>query len=178
MEVAVGVGVAVRAGEEFQERSKKILRGIARQDWNKAVVLADSELEGIAGAGALSFKEIALMPADYYHLLDVRHGPILLIDKKTLVIAVCSPNGISRQKDLISDLKKKSPLIVEVSGGPQKISDADYWIPVPAFRNFGVTGIPFIFIPQALSLFKAVGRGINPDLPQGLCPWIVLKEKE
>ena len=37
----------------------------------------------IASEGALAFKEIARIPSISYHLLDVRHGPMVLIDDKT-----------------------------------------------------------------------------------------------
>jgi len=173
------IGAAVKAGGKFQRRYKNTLQEIARKkSWSQVVVLADSELEGIASAGALSFKEISLTPSFYYHLLDVRHGPILLIDSQTLVIMACSPTGISYQKDLIYDLKKKSPTIVTVSREARNIWKSDYHISLPVFKNFAVTGIPFIFVPQAISLYQAIGRGINPDLPRGLSPWIVLKDKK
>lgn len=35
-------------------------------------------------------------------------------------------------------------------------------------------GIPFIFIPQAVGFFKAVAKGLNPDVPPGLEPMISL----
>jgi len=38
----------------------------------------------------------------------------------------------------------------------------------------GVCGIPFLFIAQALSYYKAVHQGNDPDYPEGLDPWIKL----
>jgi len=169
---------AIRSGEKFQSRYKTMLKQIAKKKWDQAVILADSELEGIASAGALSIKEIALMPSFYYHLLDVRHGPILLIERKTLVIMVCSTSGISYQKDLLEDLKKRAEIIVAVSSCGKNFQSADYHISVPAFKNLGALGVLFIFIPQAIAFYKALEKGLNPDTAQGLAPWIILKEKK
>jgi len=168
------IGVAVKNQEKFMAANRDALREIGGLGWTHAVMLADSELEGIAGSAALSVKEIALAPANYYHLLDVRHGPIVLIDKNTLVIMAASPSGSNYQKDLAADLKKRGATVV--SFGPQALG-GDYHLAAPAYKNFGVAGIPFIFGPQLIAYYKAAARGLDPDQPHGLEPWIVLKKK-
>ena len=72
------------------------------------------------------------------------------------------------------DLKNKGAKVVVVSEQTENIWNADYHIPVSCFQNFSVTGIPFIFVPQSVSLYKALYTGINPDVPNGLDPWIKL----
>jgi len=165
----------VEAGEDYINNYTETLREIGQDNkWEKVVVLADSELQGIASEGALAFKEIARIPSSSYHLLDVRHGPMVLIDDKTLVIMACSPFGYEYQKGLIADIKKKGAQVVTV--GKQNAAElgSDVHITVSDYDNYGVMGIPFIFVPQALAYFKAVSEGINPDLPEGLDPWIKL----
>ncbi len=169
------VGAAIKSGPAFVEKYRGVLKELGgERSWNQVVVLADSELCGIAEAGALSFKEICAAPSNYYHLLDVRHGPIVVIDDWTLVIMACNRNGIDFQKDLLKDLKKKSPLLLTVSHKHGNFWGSDYSLQIPSFKNFGVAGIPFAFIAQAVSLYRAIARGINPDLPSGLAPWIKL----
>lgn len=166
---------AIDAGEDYIEKYARSLKEIGQRDsWKKVVVLGDSELQGIAGEGALAFKEICRIPSNYYHILDVRHGPMVLIDEQTLVIMACSPFGDSYQKELISDIKKRDAQVVTVGkvaagkwGGDMHIVTSDY-------NNYGVMGIPFIFVPQVVAYFRAIHRGINPDLPEGLDPWIKL----
>lgn len=166
---------AVKRQAAHIDKYKSTLKKVASDnDWNKAVVLADSELEGIAEEGALAFKEICQLPSNYYHFLDVRHGPMVMVDGSTLVIAVCSPYGVSYQTDLIKELKNKNATVITVSSKPENNLGADYNITVPDYTNYAVSGIPFIYIPQAITFFKAVKSGVNPDLPQGLDPWIKL----
>lgn len=165
---------AIENGSMFIEENAALLKKISSDDWDNVVTLGDAELTGIVEEGALAFKEICQLQSNYYHILDVRHGPSVLIGKKTLVIIAAAPSGEAYQKDLIRDLKKQQAVIITVSSRSDNIYGSDYNFTVPAYCNNAVTGIPFIFIPQMLSYGKAMATGINPDLPQGLDPWIKL----
>ena len=165
----------ISAGEGYMAQYIDSLKEIGQSSkWEKVVVLADSELQGIAGEGALAFKEIARIPSNSYHLLDVRHGPMVLVDDKTLVIMACSPYGHDYQKGLVADIKNKGARVITVGTQPAAEFGADVHVAVSDYDNYGVMGIPFIFVPQAIAYYKAVLNGINPDFPEGLQPWIKL----
>lgn len=166
---------AIDNGSLFMNANKEVLKGIGNDEaWDNVVTLGDAELTGIVEEGALAFKEICQLHSNYHHILDVRHGPSVLIKNKTLVIIATAPNGEAYQKDLIKDLKKQQAIIVTVSDKSDNVYGSDYNFVVPSYTNYAVMGIPFIFIPQMLAYSKAIARGINPDLPQGLDPWIKL----
>lgn len=166
---------SIHSGNAYIDEYSPIMKEIAQSHpWEKVVVLGDSEVQGIAEEGSLAFKEICRAPSSFHNVLDVRHGPMVLIDNKTLVIVACSPEEESYQKDLISDLKAKGALVVTVSHKKDNVWGADYNISVPKYNNFAVMGVPFIFVPQAVSFYKAIHLGINPDMPEGLDPWIKL----
>ena len=164
---------AIDDGPAYMEKYRDAFKKFAARDWDKAVVLADSELTGIADEGAVAFKEIPQIVSNYYHLLDVRHGPMVMIDGKTLVIVALSPFGREYQADLITDLKGKGAFVISV-GSDEDMYGADAHITHQEYKNYGVAGIPFIFVVQAVSYYKALDRGVNPDAPQGLSPWIKL----
>lgn len=166
---------AIELGEAYMQKYKDTMNEIAQKySWEEVVVLGDSEIKGIAEEGALAFKEICRIPSNFYNVLDVRHGPMVLIDNKTLVIVACSPEDESYQKDLVRDLKAKGALVVTVSTQEVNIWESDYNITVPEYDNYCVMGVPFIFVPQAISFYKALQMGVNPDKPEGLNPWIKL----
>lgn len=166
---------AIRQGEAFMSRYEPALRDLAAADWQDAVVLADGEMQGIACEGALAFTEIARVPGRYYHLLDVRHGPMVLINDHTLVIVCLNSRPSRYQDDLIRDLLQKGATVVTYSDAPLPTLDG---VSLEATSGLNlddaVRGIPFIFIPQALAYYKAIQKGINPDQPAGLDPWIKL----
>lgn len=166
---------AVKAGNKHIKDTEIIAKEVTdSKEWENVIVLADSELAGIAEEGALAFNEICQLPSNYYHVLDVRHGPMVLINKRTLVIIACSPLDESYQRDLVKDLKAKGATVVTISAKEANIWGSDYNVAVPEYKNFGVNGVPFILVPQLLSYLKALKLGINPDEPTGLNSWIKL----
>ncbi len=169
---------AVARGEQYMAQYSALAEQIAAEDWNKVVILADAELEGIATEAALAFAEIPQLPANYYHVLDVRHGPMVLIDKKTLVVVAVSPEETKLQSDLIRDLRGTQAKVISISMEGQKELGADWEVTIPQYDNFAVMGIPFIFIPQAVAFHKAINRGLNPDKPGDLQPWIDLEGED
>jgi len=171
------IGAAVKHGPEFMERYTPTAKEIAAATWKRAVVLADSELEGIAQEAAIAFTEIPQIPANYYHVLDVRHGPMVLIEENTLVVAALSPEEEKLQRDLVRDLKRRRAKVVTISSTGRDWG-ADWHVEVPPYQNYAVAGIPFIFIPQSIALYKALHRGLNPDLPDGLDPMIDLENND
>lgn len=170
------IGQAISGGDAFMSKYIDLAREIAQHDWENAVVLADSELEGIAAEAAIALTEIPLVHANYYHVLDVRHGPMVLIDNQTLVIAVLSPAESTLQKKLVEDLRGKGARVLTISQEGQGPWNADWEVYTPVYKNIGVMGIPFIFIPQVIGLYKALSKGLNPDLPPGLEPMIDLNK--
>lgn len=163
---------AIISNELHINDNKENLNSISKLKWNKAVVLADAELEGIAQEGALAFKEICQVSSNYYHVLDSRHGPMVLFDEYTLVVVFMSSSDELYQRGLIEDIRKKGAYVVCVDMKARSISSVDLAIKIPEYDYVEAAGIPFIYVIQALALYKALENGVNPDEPDGLDPWI------
>lgn len=164
---------AILGGPAFMERNTAVAKEVAQADWDNVVVLADAELDGIASEAALAFTEIAQTRSNYYHVLDVRHGPMVLVGDKTLVIAALSSENEELQRDLVRDLKGKGAKVLTISR-TGSLWGADWEVEIPGYKHYAVAGIPFIFLPQAVGFFRALQKGLNPDLPAGLSPVIDL----
>ena len=169
---------AGRIGDDapFRESVEPVLAKLAESGWSKAVVLADSAVEGLAEEGALAFREICRRDANFYHVLDVRHGPIVQIGEDTLVIAMLSSGAFSPQADLIADLSKKTRHLVVFSRN-ERVRQLRDCIPVllPDCGNDAVSAIYMQYCIQLLCFFHAIFTGVNPDAPEGLDPWITLR---
>lgn len=164
---------AVEQGPAFMARHEETLKSVAELPWSKGVVLGDAELSGLCDEGALAFKEICQLSSNYYHLLDVRHGPMVLIDDGTLVIAVLSGNGAGLEESLVRDLLAKGATVVTYSDMPTDIPGA---INIASGMEFAhpARGIPAILICQLITYYKSFLTGANPDQPDGLSAWIEL----
>lgn len=165
---------AVKNGNEFIKKYDPEFKKIADVSWNKAVVLADGEVTGIATEGALAFKEICCTMSNFYHVLDVRHGPMVLIDKDTLVIIDIKPLNKKFQIDLVNDIAKKGATVVVVSDDSYETLD-NVALHVK-HENVGniAEGLPLINAAQLISYHKAINKNVDPGNPVGLDAWINL----
>lgn len=162
-------------GEDYLASFEEQIREIGEGDFASAAVLADGEGAPVADEAALAFNEIAYTPSTFKHVLDVRHGPIVLFDKKTVVLVKAEAEGLSYQKDLVADLLgNDSDVII--------ISDEE----LPPFEGvraqicFGkklhpmATMAVVLPVAQLMAYYHAVAIQVNPDAPSGLDAWIKL----
>jgi fructoselysine-6-P-deglycase FrlB-like protein len=159
-------------GLDYLSKAEALAQELSALPWNHAVVLADAELEGLAEEGALAFKEICQLPSSYHHMLDVRHGPMVLIGKETLVLAALGANNGLEHK-LLQDAKQKGATVAAFSDTPVELQDihaGSFGQPL----SHAVRGIPFILLCQLIAYQKSKATGADPDKPDGLDPWIAL----
>jgi len=166
----------VEKGPEYMRRVETLAEELAVHPWTHCVVLADAELEGIAEEGALAFKEICQLPSNYYHLLDIRHGPMVLLGKNTLVLAALGVKD-SQEYKLLADIKGKNTELIAFSDTPpagptagQDIRGFAYGRPLSHIAR----GVPFIVLCQLVAYKKSLQTGADPDKPTGLEAWIAL----
>lgn len=169
------IKLAIENGEEHLKSLKPYLEKVASKDWSNVIILADGEVQGLATEGALAFTEIARIPGAYYHFLDVRHGPMVLINDQTLVIISLTNDNEKLSLDLINDILNKGSKVILYSEKHLNIDNINiFQIKAKNQLANDVQGINFINIPQLLSYYKACNKNINPDQPEGLDAWIDL----
>lgn len=166
---------AAAGNEAFQAKYRPVLEELAAQDWDNAVVLADGPVCGIAEEGALAFTEIAMLTGRYFHLLDYRHGPIVISGEKTITVMLLRPGEEKLQGAMARDVIRHGGTVVTVSEREENVYGAAAHIQITGIDNFAACGIPFIYIPQMTALLKSVSLGGNPDQPKGLDAYISLK---
>jgi fructoselysine-6-P-deglycase FrlB-like protein len=163
-------------GSDYLAAIEPKIMEIAEKGFTKAIVLADAEANGLAEEGALAFNEIAYMSSVCKHVLDVRHGPIVLADSDTLAIVCMSADGFSYQAELVRDLIARGAGVITYSAAPLPVV-SDRTIATFCFGRKlspAVEGIPLLAVAQLLAYHSAIARGVDPDHPNGLDPWIAL----
>ena len=145
-------------GDAYLKKAEPLMEQIAKEPWDKAVV-------------ALAFQEISQLPGAQHHVLDVRHGPIVLVDEKTLVLVYLLPSGQSQQEALIRDLQKKGAKVLVYSNLPREIPDAET-ISLGTDVGEAAGGIAFLNLCQLAAYEKSAETGSDPDAPTGLDAWI------
>ena len=172
--IAAALSRVAQIGPDYLEAIAPALEALAAQPWDHAVVLADGEIDGLAEEGALAFKEISQLQSNFYHLLDVRHGPMVLINEKSLVIANLSTPPIAAEQKLLHDVIAKGALLLCYSPVPIEIEGAKVY---SLGEDVGTIagGLGLLLICQLISYYKSFYVGCDPDRPDGLSPWIEIK---
>lgn len=162
-------------GDAYLSEIEPFLKEMAEKPWKNVTVLCDGEANGLAEEGALAFNEIAYIPSMCKHVLDLRHGPIVLIDSETLVLACLNGDNFEYQRALIADVAKKNALIITFSA--EKLPALD-GVSVQFTTDHALhpvaAAIAMMPIAQLLSVYKAATIGVDPDNPDGLDAWIKL----
>ena len=168
------VKAACAGSAAFQMENRAALEKVAAMDWRSVVVLADGPVSGIAEEGALAFTEICMLTGRYFHLLDYRHGPIVISGPETLTLVLLAPGEESLQGAMVQDVLKHSGTVVTVSDQEGNPYGAAAHICVKDIASFAAWGIPFVYLAQMLALLKSAAMGGNPDAPKGLDAYITL----
>lgn len=170
-EIREGMVRMAECGPKYLEKYDGLLRQIAEMDWDHAVVLADGEIDGLAEEGALAYKEISQLNSNYYHLLDVRHGPMVLIGKKTLVLVSVKSPACPYEMALVDDLIARGATVVCYSEAPLN-KDGATCIALGQNVGYVAGGLGLVALCQLISYYKSFVVGCDPDRPDGLSPWI------
>lgn len=174
-EIIEGYRKLAEQGNQFLEKVEGVAESVSSLNWKNAVLLSDGEGFGITGEAALAFNEISLTPAVYKHLLDIRHGPIVLVDDSTLVIARLDQEQFSYQRDLVCDLVKRGAHVIVVSDAEVPRIDGVYAnLTFGCSLNQGVVNAIMLPVAQLFSYYRALKLNKDPDKPEGLEAWIKL----
>lgn len=171
--IRAGFEALASDGDAYLDRIEPQLREIAVRGWTHGVVLTDGPFDGLAEEGALAFKEISQLPSNYYHLLDVRHGPIVLFNAETLVIIRLNNGTHEQELALVRDVVKKGSLVLTVTDEPLEIEGTTNFAFGKKLSDVAA-GLPLVNLCQMITFFKSGVVGCDPDAPDGLDPWIKL----
>jgi glucosamine--fructose-6-phosphate aminotransferase (isomerizing) len=142
-------------------------------DINYLVSLGSGRQYGIAIEGAYIGIEMALLKAGYYSVLELRHGPIVVVNERTLVAILSGGSAKSMEEGIAGDVRRHGGKVLAVvdRGG---FANADWVMELGGEYPPEAVALHFVFLMQAFAFFKAMRLGLNPDSPGDLVPYIRL----
>jgi glutamine---fructose-6-phosphate transaminase (isomerizing) len=152
---------AAKASLEALDRGAEVIEG--REHF---VFLGAGPLYGIACEGALKLMEMSLNPAQPFHPMEYRHGPVSLITNASLVVQLYSAGTATEEAALSAELQSKGARVIGF-GGPGDLSIGDSTdAPTAALRV-----LPAL---QLLGEKVALARNIDTETPRHLTKVVVL----
>ncbi len=115
---------------------------------------------GIATEGGLKLQEMSLSYSQSFHPMEYRHGPISLIDDRSLVVMIYSPETAEEEARVVADVRAKGARVIGFGGLGDLRIDA--------------TGLACLPALQMLGEMVAQQKGINSESPRHLTKVVVL----
>jgi glucosamine--fructose-6-phosphate aminotransferase (isomerizing) len=91
-----------------------------------------------------------------------------------LVIMALSQGDGYLQRQFLKDVKAKHATVVTFSSWEKDPIYADFSVNIPAQKFNAAHGLPFLFLPQAIALYKALEMGMDLEERPGLDAWVKL----
>jgi len=165
------------ATEKLFDEYSGLINEIANYDFERAFFLGSGALYGCAVESHLKLQEMTegriICKADTF--MGVRHGPMSIIDDKTLVVYFLSSDPFVRryELDLMEDLVAKGIGMKRIAVCDRSNSEIERCVDhVIEFDRDGKFTIPDLCRPvmdvtigQMTGLFKSLALGLRPDSP-------------
>lgn len=142
------------------------------KDKNAIFLLGSGPNYATALEGALKLKETCRTFAEGFATREFLHGPMRLVDKRTLMIIMASSNETEDTIRLGDSLRNFGASVIFISETSRyaerlaEISDEMFLVP---------SGLPRVFSPllyvlplQIFSYYMSISKGLNPDKPEKL----------
>ena len=127
----------------------------------------------IALEGSLKIKELAYIHAEGIAAGELKHGPLALIDKESVVV-VLNPTDETYQ-DVISssnEIKSRGAYIIGISN--KKANVYDQFVELPDVDSY-LYPIMEIIPLQLMSYYLALEKQVDPDYPRNLAKSVTVK---
>jgi len=115
---------------------------------------------GIAAEGSLKLQEMSISYSQSFHPMEYRHGPISLIDDRSLVVMIYSPDTAGEEAKVVAEVQAKGARVIGF-GGPGDVR----------IEAAGLACLPAL---QMLGEMVALQKGINSEAPRHLTKVVVL----
>ena len=144
------------------------------QRYERFFFLGGGAVNGIANEGMLKMKEMTLTYAEAYHFLEFRHGPMAMVDDKTLVIGLVSDLAMSQEVQALRELRNMGAQTLALTPRELPADAADYQVALPETLSEAERLPLYLPIIQLIACYRATARGLNPDKPENLSAFVKL----
>ena len=132
--------------------------------------LGGGPLYGIACEAMLKTKEMSLSYAEAFYPLEFRHGPMSMVDDRTLVVGLLSDIAFAQELRVLHDMQGLGARVLAIAEDASAFGD---WAPdysIELRSSLGEWERAALYLPplQLAALHRSLAKGLNPDEPHNL----------
>jgi glucosamine--fructose-6-phosphate aminotransferase (isomerizing) len=132
--------------------------------------LGAGPLYGVANEAMLKTKEMSLSYSEAYHPLEFRHGPMSMVNERTLVVGLFSDTGLAEELRVLRDMQELGARTLALVEGGSMLADLRPDHVVELRSGLGEWERLPLYLPvlQLLAYHRAIAKGLDPDFPNNL----------
>lgn len=160
-------------------KEQEVIQKFASQQFNKnKVFFIGRQFDSATSLeSALKLKEVSYMHSEAFAAGELKHGPIALIDSKTLVVAIASePELYEKIGSNMVEVKSRGATVLVItpdnSGAFEGKADEVFKIPE---SNSTFASLLTIIPAQLLAYYCAIQKGFDPDKPRNLAKSVTVE---
>lgn len=133
---------------------------------------------GLAAEVMLKMKEMSLSYSEAYNTLEFRHGPMSMVNDKTLVIGLLSEETQAQEVAVLRQMREQGAKILSIAESDAGFQLADWSHFVHLNSGLPRWARPALYLPvlQLMAYYRAMSRGVNPDKPANLKAFISIDD--
>ena len=122
---------------------------------------------GMATEGCLKLQEMSISYSQSFHPMEYRHGPVSLIDDKSLVVMLYAQETAAEEAILVAELQAKGAVVIGFNGPGDMRIDLGL--------SDDANALACLPVLQMLGEMVALSKGINSEAPRHLSKVVVLQ---
>jgi len=154
-------------GERVIEEQHPPIKEVGEnEEFDKFVFLGSGPNYGLACEAMLKMKEMSLSSSEAFHFLEFRHGPKSAINERTLVVGLLSNSVKDYEMAVLKEVRAiGARTLVFTDRGEE---ETDYLVQLNSGLSELARGVLYMPLLQLLAYYKALSRGLDPDVPPHL----------
>lgn len=133
---------------------------------------------GLACEANLKMKEMSLSIAEAFHFMEFRHGPMSMVNERTLVIGLLSDAARDYELAVLREMRALGAQTLVLSEQEVTAQEADYQVNFASGLSESARLVHYLPILQLLSYHRALLNGQNPDQPHNLTAVVTLEAEQ
>ena len=139
-------------------------------DIQRIFFLGGGPLYGIACEAMLKTKEMSLSYSEAYHPLELRHGPMSMVDEHTLVVGLLSDSAAAEEVNVLADMQNLGARVLALAENASRFNgwQPDYAVELRSELDEWARQPLYLPVLQRLAYYRALAKGLDPDRPTNL----------
>jgi glucosamine--fructose-6-phosphate aminotransferase (isomerizing) len=131
--------------------------------------LGNGFLYGLASEAMLKMKEMSLTHSEAYHTLEFRHGPMSMVNARTLVVGLISESAYTHEMAVLRQMHDLGARVLVITPVlPPGITDWAEVVELNASVPAWARSVLYLPVLQLMAYYRAISKNLDPDRPANL----------